>query len=169
MGNSTPTTAPVIESTPQADVTLAEKYSFALDLMKYQIQTLWTIFGIFLIAETVLLGALARIFNDGPKEIVFVGALIGLFLTIPWWTTFEYARGFYLLRINQAKQFEPAAGSLLTEGHDLSEGPNPIRGVKIGAFVRFMSHHRSGSYLIVLFAVTFFLIVWVMGNEIFKG
>jgi hypothetical protein len=59
------------------------------------------------LAETVLLGAIAQVFETGPKELVFAGALVGLLLVLPWWTTFEYSRFFYLLRLQQAKEFEP--------------------------------------------------------------
>ncbi len=169
MGNPKSTEQPEEDATRKEEATLTEKYSFALELLKSQVQTLWTIFGIFLIAETVLLGALANSFRVGQMmEIVFVGALFGLLLAIPWWSTFEYARSFYLLRIEQAKQFEPMAGSLLTEGADLRDKRTLVKGIRIGRFVRFMSHHRSGSYLIMLFGAAFILIALAVGNELFK-
>ena len=73
---------------------VGEKYDFALQLIQYEVQRLWTIFGIFLLAETVLLGAIVQVFAGGPKGLVFVGALVGLLLVIPWWATFAYTRFF---------------------------------------------------------------------------
>ena len=105
------------ETRARDSVEVKEKYSFALQLIQYEIQRLWTIFGIFLLAETVLLGAIAQVFETGPKELVFAGALVGLLLVLPWWTTFEYSRFFYLLRLQQAKEFEPTVVCFLTEGN----------------------------------------------------
>lgn len=99
---------------------LAERYGWALELVQYEIQRLWVIYGTFLLAETVLLGGVAQVLAQGPQELALVGSVIGLLLVIPWWATFEYTRSFYLLRIAQAREFEPHVATFLSEGHDLS-------------------------------------------------
>lgn len=161
------TDRPAIEGQVQT-VNVSEKYSFALDLIQYEIQRLWTIFGIFLLAETVLLGAVFQVFDNGPKGLVFAGALVGLLLVIPWWTTFENTRFFYLLRLKQAREFEPTVGSFLTEGQALADGKE-VRGIRMSRFFRFMRPQRSGWFLMILFAVSFFVIALLKGLEIVRG
>lgn len=147
-----------------ADVSSAEvaKYSAALQLMQYQLQVLWAIFGIFLLAETVLLSAVAQVFTQGHQELVLAGAVVGLLLVFPWWATFQYARYFYLLRIQQAKELEPKIARYLTEGHDLAEG-KPVRGVKLPWLVRTMRPQHAGWFLMTLFALAFAGIAWLSG------
>lgn len=139
---------------------LAERYGWALELVQYEIQRLWVIYGTFLLAETVLLGGVAQVLAQGPQELALVGSVIGLLLVIPWWATFEYTRSFYLLRIAQAREFEPHVATFLSEGHDLSRGI-PIKGVKIGRFVRFLRPQRSGWFLMGLFAIAFAFIAYL--------
>lgn len=136
-----------------------DRYARAIGLMQYEIQTLWVIFGIFLLAETVLLGGIGNAFKGAPKELLFGGALLGLLLVIPWWTTFEYRRSFYLLRIAQAKQFENEEG-FLTEGQRLGDG-KPVRNVRINCFVRLMRPQHAAWVLMGLFAIAFLLILVV--------
>jgi hypothetical protein len=98
-----------------------EKYARALELMQYEIQRLWIIFGTYLLAQTVLLGGLISAFKDSHPLVVYGGALIGFVLVVPWWTSFEYCRIFYLLRIAQAKVYEDENG-LLKIGQLLHDG-----------------------------------------------
>lgn len=155
------------ETRARDSVEVKEKYSFALQLIQYEIQRLWTIFGIFLLAETVLLGAIAQVFETGPKELVFAGALVGLLLVLPWWTTFEYSRFFYLLRLQQAKEFEPTVVCFLTEGNALANGEGKVRDLRIARFVRFMRPQRAGWFLMILFTLSFFAITLLKGMSFF--
>lgn len=143
----------------------AEKYSAALELMQYHIQVLWGVFGLFLVAETVLLGALAQVFVGGPTPFVLAGSLVGLLLVIPWWTTFEYNRAFYLLRVEQAKKHEPVDSRFLAEGGDLAHGkPVPYlvtvsggnqQPLTIGPLIRFIGMRYAGLFLILVFGASF--------------
>lgn len=138
------------------DCTPAERYGWALQLMQYEIQRLWVVFGTFLLAETVLLGAVAQLVVQGARALGLAGALMGFVLVIPWWAAVEYARAFYLLRVAQAKELEPHSASLLTEGHALSQGV-PVKGVRVGLLVRYMRLQRSGYFLMLAFAAQFAL------------
>lgn len=118
-------------------------------------------------AETVLLGDIAQVFETGPKELVFAGALVGLLLVLPWWTTFEYSRFFYLLRLQQAKEFEPTVVCFLTEGNALANGEGKVRDLRIARFVRFMRPQRAGWFLMILFTLSFFAITLLKGMSFF--
>ena len=143
----------------------AERYGFALQLIQYEISRLWTIYGLFLLAETVLLGAVAQVF--ATPELVYAGSAVGILLIIPWWATFENTRKFYLLRLMQAKDYEPEVGSFLMEGHRLATGEEITRTrkgggveqVKMNSVVAFMRPQRSGWFLMLLFACSFIGIV----------
>ncbi|MEZ5292843.1 MAG: hypothetical protein R2745_17310 [Vicinamibacterales bacterium] len=139
----------------------AEQYGFALQLIQYDINRLWTIYGLFLLAETVLLGAVAQVFSN--PELVFAGSAVGVLLIFPWWATFENTRKFYLLRLIQAKDYEPEVGEFLTEGHRLANGFEIVRirkgatkeSVRMSSVVAFMRPQRSGWFLMALFAAAF--------------
>jgi hypothetical protein len=146
------------DSQPEAAATRptaqSELYSFALQLIQYEIQRLWTIFGFFLLAETVLLAAIAQVFDSEQPVLVYAGCVVGLLLILPWWATFENTRRFYLLRLQQAKALEPGVATFLTEGHVLAtEGL--ARGVEMGFFLRTMRPQRSGWFLMLVFLLTF--------------
>jgi len=108
---------------------VAEKeYDYAISLIQYQTELLWQEFGAFLLAETVLIGflgtALSQANTLGEKNwLVFGGAIFGLILCIPWWSTFLHNYEYYVLRIAQAKRHETTLGiRLLTEGAKLDVG-----------------------------------------------
>lgn len=44
-----------------------KQYDRAITLIQYYVQLMWFIFGAFLLAETVLLGAVASVAKDGSK------------------------------------------------------------------------------------------------------
>ncbi len=142
-------------------VSITDRYAFALQLLQYEIQRLWTIFGLFLLAETVLLSGTAQVFDHAV--LVYSGSAVGVLLLFPWWATFENTRKFYLLRLSQAKDFEPDVGAFLTEGQRLAAGHKISRtrsgsddeNIQISWVLRFMRPQRSGWFLMVLFAASF--------------
>ena len=137
----------------QSPADTADNYARALELMQYEVQRLWIIFGTFLLAESVLLGGLASAFKDAPTQLVIGGSAVGFLLVIPWWTGFEYCRAFYLLRIDQAKRYEARDG-FLTEGARLAEGERV--GIRhIGIIVCFVRIQRGAWFLMTLFAGAF--------------
>lgn len=139
---------------PELSPAVVAQYAAALKLIQDQLQILWTIFGIFLLAETVLLGGVARIYQQGPTGLVLGGAVCGLLLVIPWFANFEYTRYFYLLRIRQAQEHEPKVAVHLTEGHELAHGKS-VRDLHIPRFFRIMRPQHAGWFLMALFSLSF--------------
>ncbi len=112
-----------------------EEDKHAITLMQYATQLLSQQFGVFMLAETVIIGFLGNALRDNNKLVldeniwVFSGAIIGLIICIFWYTTFEYNHKFYLLRMAQAKRHEAKLGyRLFAEGKILSQDKK----VKIG-------------------------------------
>jgi hypothetical protein len=60
-----------------------KQYDRAISLIQYHVQLMWLIYGAFLLAETVLLGAIAQIASN-QKALAIGGAFLGALLTIPW-------------------------------------------------------------------------------------
>lgn len=135
-----------------------DRYGWTLELLQYEIQRLWTIFSIFLLSETVLFSGVLQLLSDKMYSLSFGGAALGLLLILPWWTTFEYTRYFYLLRISQAKELEPSTSNLIIEGHLLSKGKK-VGNIKIPAIIRFFRPQRSAWFLMIIFAIGFILSV----------
>jgi lysylphosphatidylglycerol synthetase-like protein (DUF2156 family) len=110
------------------EATIERKYDRAISLMKYQTELLWKEFEAFLLAETVLIGFLGTTLTKeeaftGKNIPVFLGAILGLIICIPWLSTFLHTYEFYNLRMAQAKRHEEEFGfELLTEGKILSSG-----------------------------------------------
>ena len=105
-----------------------EEYKYAITLMQYATQLLSQQFGVFMLAETVIIGFLGNALRENNKLVlgeniwVFIGAIIGLFICIFWHSTFVYNHKFYLLRMAQAKRHEVKLGyRLFAEGKELSE------------------------------------------------
>ena len=149
------------EDSPQG-TTESVKYGWALQLVQYEVQRLWVVFGVFLLAETVLLGGVGQVLAGGSTELALGGGVLGFLLIMPWWATFEYIRLFYLLRIEQAKEFEPRVARFLTEGDALFRGQR-IRNIKIGWLIRAFRPHRAVGFLITLFAIAFLIIIGITG------
>jgi hypothetical protein len=141
-----------------------EEYDRALSLMQYHIQLLWQEFGAFLLAETVLIGFLGTILAQegtvaGNRLLTFGGAILGLLLCIPWWSTYWHNYKYYELRITQARGHEKALGiSLLTDGKKLSSGDSvSIDGLTIRHpfSARLLPPRRAVPWLIVIFGLAF--------------
>jgi hypothetical protein len=120
------------------DKDVKEEYDIALSLMQYHIQLLWQQFGTFLLAETVLIGLLGTaLAQENTRHIqdmiVIGGAIFGVLLCFPWWSTYWHNYKYYELRIAQARRHETKLGiSLLTEGRELGLGNTvTIEGMKI--------------------------------------
>jgi hypothetical protein len=141
-----------------------EEYDRALALMQYHIQLLWQQFGVFLLAETVLLGFLGTAIiqlssaSDGDW-LIFGGAVFGLLLCFPWWSTYWHNYKYYELRIAQARRHEKALGiSLLTEGKNLSSGSElKIDGTTIrhSSLARVLPPRRAIPLLVIIFGIAF--------------
>ena len=146
----------------------AKRYELALQLMQWEINVLWVTFGVFLIVETVLLGAVGQLFSDGSSELALGGAILGCILVVPWWTTFEYGRKFYLLRIEQALDYETRQKDctgklgLLQEGAKLAHGKQPRtrhlpqkEKIKVLWLFRCIRPRHAGLALMALFFIAF--------------
>jgi hypothetical protein len=123
-----------------------QDYQTAVGLFQYEGQLRWTIFGIFLLVETVLLSVLAdKALQPAEHKswLLIAGGVTGLFLVHVWYRTFKHYTGFYALRIHQAKALEKDLGfHSFTEGAQFAEGNPPAR------HTDFPSKHRlSGADL----------------------
>ena len=105
-----------------------EEYKYAITLMQYATQLLSQQFGVFMVAETVIIGFLGIALRDGDKLVlgknswVFYGAIIGLVICILWYSTFVYNHGLYKFRMEQAKRHEATLKlHLFAEGKEESD------------------------------------------------
>ena len=151
-----------------------KEYDRAISLMQYQTELLWEEFGAFLLAETVLIGFLGAALAQGDADkllgknwLVFMGAVLGLLLCFPWWSTFWHNYKYYQLRIEQAKRHELILGiTLLTEGEILSSGRTLNINGKILRHpwsARFLPPRRAISILIIIFAIAFSVLIVISG------
>jgi hypothetical protein len=138
-----------------------KQYDRAITLIQYYVQLFWLIFGAFLLAETVLISAIAAIAKDGPDAFVFGGSILGLLLVIPWWATYRYNHALYALRIHEARSLEPAVGTFFTNGKELIDrGVSSLDPkIRIPCLARCLAPRHSVFSLIVVFAVAFFVIL----------
>jgi len=141
-----------------------EEYGFAISLIQYHVTLLWQEFGVFFLAESVLIGFLATVVaqaSDGIRGSVpiFAGSILGLLLCLPWWSTFWHNYRYYQLRIEQALRVEKKLGlSLMSEGQSLSEG-NVVsigkRKIRLPFLAQLVPPRRGIPSLIILFASAF--------------
>lgn len=138
-----------------------KQYDRAITLIQYYVQLMWLVLSAFLLAETVLLGAIAAVAKDGPDAFVFGGALLGLILVIPWWTSFRYNHALYALRVFEARSLEPQVGSFFTNGRVVIEsGSSPLdRSIRIPWLARRLAPRHAVSFLIWVFAASFVVIL----------
>ncbi|HVX90988.1 MAG TPA: hypothetical protein VHC20_05190 [Candidatus Paceibacterota bacterium] len=142
-----------MNSVPDAE----KQYDRAITLIQYYVQLFWLIFGAFLLAETVLIGAVAAIAKEGPDAFVFGGALLGLFLILPWWATFRYNHALYALRVHEARSLEPSVGTFFTNGKQLiDDGVSKADAkIRIPYLARLFAPRYSVLLLIAVFALAF--------------
>lgn len=161
----------------QADdlVSKEKEYKQALSLMEYHTGLLWEEFGVFLLAETVLVGFLGAALVSEPQTqrlvsenvVVFIGSILGFLLCIPWYATFQHNYQYYRLRIEQAKRHESILDTtLLSEGHVLSSGKTITIGgtkLRLPLLARHMPPRRTVPLLISMFAITFLILIVITG------
>jgi hypothetical protein len=139
-------------------------YERALTLIQYHVELLWLIFGAFLLTETVLLAGIATILKDDPEPWLFWGAMLGLVLVLPWASSWSQNYHYYRLRMLQAKRFEPAAGTLLTEGAAFAKGAC-VGDLRMPWLARTLPPRRAVPFLIGAFAVVFLSLVVVHASH----
>jgi hypothetical protein len=104
------------------------KFQAALQLLQYEQQILWLIFGAFLLPQTVLLGFLLdSALKADPNHLWHVGrfiiALLGLLICVPWFAAYKRNAAYYFFRMSQAKAAEPTEWYLLREeGENFADG-----------------------------------------------
>ena len=104
------------------------KFQAALQLLQYEQQLLWLIFGGFLLPQTVLLGflldsTLSAVPNYGWHIGRFIIALLGLIICVPWFAAYKRNAAYYFFRMSQAKAAEPKEWHLLRdEGENFADG-----------------------------------------------
>ena len=148
-----------------------KEYELALSLLAYHDGLLWQEFGVFLLAQTVLLGFLGSSLSQcdwiGKNWRVFGGSFLGFILCLPWLSTYLHNYQYRILRILQARRHEKKLGfSLLQDGAQLSSGQRlKIDGmtVYISKFAVFLSPQRSFKWMIYLFGVIFAILIVIAG------
>jgi hypothetical protein len=150
--------------------TAEKEYNYALSLIKYHTELLWQEFGAFLLAETVLIGFVGTILSQAPRLIgsnglVFGGAIFGLILCFPWWSTFLHNYEYYVLRIAQAKRHETVLGiNLLKEGAKLDSGLCIDEEVfRHPWLARKLPPRHSARFLIVCFSIAYSILIFTSG------
>ncbi len=104
-----------------------EAYKLAISAIDLDNRNLWSTFGSFLVAETILLGfALNNLFEASSLTPVpgwhpgpFTATVLGLVLCIPWSVTHYRSARQRDLRIAQARQLEEDPSRLLRDGKSL--------------------------------------------------
>jgi hypothetical protein len=144
----------------RADDQNSKDYERAILLIQSQVQLHWLIFGAFQLSETVLLGGILTIMKDEFSIIVLVSSIFGIVLCIPWWTTTLYNQAFYQLRINEAKSFEPAAGTFFLDGETLFAGKK-VLDVKIPKYAIWLRPRNSVRILVILFFFAFLGVIYL--------
>jgi len=139
-----------------------KQYDRAIALIQYYVQLMWLIFGAFLLAEVILLGALLQIAKDGPQELIFGGSIVGLLLAYPWWASFKYNHALYLLHMSKARACEPKEGTFFTTGYQLIQGKgieaDQMGTINIPRMARLMGPAKAVTSLIWVFVLAFILI-----------
>jgi hypothetical protein len=134
------------------------QYDRAITLIQYYVQLMWFIFGAFLLAETVLLGAVASLAKEGPRDVLLGISTVGFLLAIPWWTSYRYNHSLYLLRVAEARSLEPGVGTFFTTGARLIDGnaiESVIGAIRIPWSARLLSPNRAVLALVALFLAAF--------------
>ncbi len=106
-----------------------EAYKVAISVIDLDNRNLWSTFGAFLVAETILLGfALTNLFSTATKITVpgshlgpFLASILGLVLCVPWAVTNYRAATLRDLRIAQARALEEDPSHLLRDGKMLAD------------------------------------------------
>jgi hypothetical protein len=148
-----------------------ERYEAALQVVVYEGQLLWTVFGAFLLAHTVFLAVLLQGVGDArlPSNISggFWPAVIGLFLCIPWITAYLYRSKWYNFRMAQARDAEPDGWNLVAgvakefaDGHEVRIAGEWFqqRGLP-----RALRTKQSAPLLVAVFAIGYITVLIVTG------
>ncbi|OOG69554.1 hypothetical protein [Algoriphagus sp. A40] len=145
-----------------------KNYDRAITLIQHQVQLFWLVSTAFLITETVVLSGVLSLIKDLQQGLVFLFSLFGFIISIAWWTTFQYNHSFYLLRINEAKKFEPKKAGFFKDGEKLKD-KGQIRVGKNSVWIPWPGRPPKNAItlLILLFAFSFFLLA-VLYNPFFK-
>ncbi len=137
------------------------RYKIALENLRYQGQLLWTIMGIFLIAQSVILQS---ILGDFSSINSFWGSVIGMLLSIMWILIFHRNMDLFILRMAQAKDVEPpdwnllnGAGENFSNGKQVNIGGKPYHMSLLGNIIR----TQKFSWFIYLFLFVYLAIfIW---------
>ncbi len=135
----------------------AREYETAVTMLQDTGQTVWLLNGAYLLAMTVLLGAVASLLGqtDVPRWVFKAGGVVGVLLCLLWWGSFERAYSFYNYRMDFARSLERQIGyRVLTEGKALSDGQEVTVGDRthrIHAFGRRLALQWWTRALILLF------------------
>jgi hypothetical protein len=111
-----------------------DRYSVAVEQVRFEGHLLWQIFGAFLLAQTVFLAFLLPAFSQEvlhSRPSVFISAFVGLLLCVPWFATYRRSSDYYCFRMAQARELEPEGWNILRgDGVAFSDGKLVLVGDK---------------------------------------
>lgn len=149
-----------------------DRYQTAIAQLRHDAQLSWQIFGLFLLAHTVLLAFLLH-YALGRQQIVcyypgcFFAALVGLLLGVLWLASHGRSSAYYHLRMAQAKEAEPSGWNLLKgDGEDFAHGDRVTIGGKschIPWLSRVLPTKYSAPLLIVIF-ILIYLSIFILNG-----
>ena len=151
-----------------------EKYKISIELLKYEGEMLWQIMSVYMVINTILLGFISQLAFKNSNEyspmyhpICFSASVFGLIILLPWLGTFIRNSDYYFFRMAQAKESEPDEWNLLKkDGANFAKG-NQVKiekqSYQIGRLGRFMKNKQAVYCMIVLFAISYFILIILYG------
>jgi len=146
---------------------VSERYSILIEMIHYEGQLLWSVFGNYLMAHTIFVAIVLQsnpLAETGWRPILFVSGVIGLLLYIPWLAALQRHAAYFGFRIAQARAAEPKAWDLFCgDGQKFSKGTAEVKidGVHYGIplLARKLKARHSAMFLIAVFAIIY---VWFL-------
>lgn len=143
---------------------LLTRYTQALEMARYEGRSIWSIMGAFLLAQTVLLsvmghGMISAEARLSPNLLLAIGAFVGLFLCLPWWSAISRNSAYYDLRTLQARELECKIGAkLLKQGNTFHQGGEVTvdgRPMRMPWLSQHLTTGLSGRLIIIVYTLIF--------------
>ena len=114
-----------------ADNSYFETYKAALDLLYYEGRNFWTVFGVFFVPQSILMGfALKELaLNDtviSGNWGLFIISFTGFFTCLLWFFAYRRAYQFYCFRMAQAREWEKLSNLNLLQAGQLFANGNEV-------------------------------------------
>jgi hypothetical protein len=146
------------------EVPKTDEYTVASSMAQYESSLFWTIMGVFLVPESVLLGFLGNALADNilllGTPALWITSLIGAAITVFWSAALARSSRWHDLRVIQARRFEEEVlnSRVFRDGKTLSD----LGKIEIGDdtiqfpwVAKWLTLKRAGRLIVDVFAVTF--------------